>query len=180
MLFFTKFKYYHYKTRNIMKKYLITALLLLTACGPQIGVLGSTHTHQDLLIMINGEKYSLSKPQFMVKAKEVHVESMDGDAIHVHATGVTLGHFFKTLGMKLDDECFKTREVKYCSQENKKVSVYVNGELLPGAQDYVMQDLDKILVVYGAEDDAQVAEYLPLVTDKAKIESGVGKTMKLG
>jgi len=159
---------------------LIALLVLLAGCAkrPPIGPLGGIHIHADYEVYIDGTPVDFAKREYMVKAQYVHIEGMDGDVIHVHATGVTIGEFFRTLGMKLTDECFKMGK-KYCTDEQKTLKFYVNGEPNDLYGDYLIGDKDKLLISYGPVDE-NVSAQIASVTEKARTESGSGRTMKLG
>jgi hypothetical protein len=157
-----------------MKRFLVlAAVLLLAACGtpqPVIGPLGGIHTHADFKVYLDGKAIDFAKPQYMVKAKYVHVEDMDGDVIHFHATGVTIGEFFRTLGMKFDNKCFVKDGKNYCTDAQNTLKFYVNGEPNEFYGDYLTSDLDKILISYGPKDE-DVSAQLASITDKAKTQS---------
>lgn len=156
----------------------IILLLFLASCGPTIGPIGGIHIHADFKVYIDGNSVNFSKPEYMVRAKHVHVEDMDGDVIHVHATGVTIGEFFNTLGMKFTNSCLKIEGLQYCSSGEKTLKFYVNGEPNSEYDNYLMGDLDKILISYGNEPPDKIKQQLASITDKAKEASG--KNMDLG
>ena len=116
----------------------------------------------------------------MVKAQYAHIEGMDGEVIHVHATGINTGDYFKTLGMRLSDNCFVLNkrlggQKKFCTDETNTLKFFVNGNPNDLYDDYFIKDLDKILISYGPKDE-DVSEQLASITDKANIESGSGRT----
>lgn len=159
-------------------KYLIVVLILVAigwgvfqwiANGTRIGPVGSTHIHQDVKVYLDGTQLSLSQQKYQVRAPQVHVESGDGDVIHVHATGVPIGMFFDSLGMKLSSTCFKTDNgTNYCNNGNRTLKFYVNGQLNSEFDKYLLRDLDKILISYGSEGEAAIQRQLETITDKAK------------
>jgi len=156
-----------------MKRFLmLAAVLLLVACSakPQIGPLGGIHTHADFKVYLDGKPVNFAQRQYMVKVQYVHVEDMDGDVIHFHATGVTVGEFFRTLGMKFDGKCFVKDGKNYCTDAQNTLKFYVNGEPNELYGDYLTSDLDKMLISYGPKDE-NVSAQLASVTDKAKIQS---------
>jgi len=159
----------------------LAVLLLLAACSkqPSIGPLGGIHTHADYKVYIDGKPIDFSKREYMVREQYVHVENMNGNVIHFHASGVTVGEFFRTLGMRFTSECFVMGKQKYCTGEGKTLKFYVNGEPNDLYGDYLTSDLDKILISYGSADE-DVTEQLASITNYAKVESGSGKQMKLG
>lgn len=158
----------------------LATVLLLAGCAnkPQIGPLGGVHWHADFKVFVDGKPISFVKRDLMVKAQYVHIENMDGDVIHVHASGVTVGEFFRTLGMKLNNECFLINKQKYCSDEQKTLKFYVNGEPNDLYGDYLIGDQDQLLISYGPANE-DIKEQLASITHKARIESGAGKEMDL-
>lgn len=138
-------------------------------------VVSEYHIHADLLIMLDGEQYDLSADRFQTTVDNpldgvTHLHNNDGDVIHVHAEGVTLGYFLETLGFQLSEDCFITPdEDSYCNTQAKQLTFMVNGQDEASPQDYVIGDLDRILIAYG--DPANATVYMEQVTDKACIYS---------
>ena len=166
-----------------MKKTFMLGFLALTlmiaGCSsdkPQnnFGPLGSTHNHADIKIYMLGNALDFSVPQYQVMDKLVHFESRDGDVIHTHAVGVNLGFLLETVGMNLESECFTTDSGnKYCNSGKAQLKVFVkrNGADWDQAVDpanYVIFDLDKILINFGTQDEEELRELMDKVTDKAR------------
>jgi hypothetical protein len=155
----------------------LAALLVIAGCAkqPPIGPVGSTHLHADYKVYIDNKPISFVKREYMVAAPHVHIEGMDGDVIHVHATGVTIGEYFRTLGMKFSNSCFILDKPldgvkKFCNEEGKTLKFYVNGEPNDLYGDYLISDKDKLLISYGPADE-DIKHQLAAITDKARIES---------
>ncbi|MDP3741695.1 MAG: hypothetical protein Q8R15_00090 [Candidatus Micrarchaeota archaeon] len=161
--------------------YLIILLILIgglsltyrwAASTPHIGPVGSTHIHQDFKVYLNGNQLDFSQQKYQVRAPYAHVEDNDGDVIHVHATGVTLGMFIDSLDMQLTNNCFKTDDgTSYCNNGNNTLKFYVNN--VPNTQfnKYELRELDKILISYGAENETAIQMQLNTITNKAIEES---------
>ena len=114
------------------------------------GVLGSAHEHAAFAARLNGTQFDFGTPQYQVKSKYMHVENEDGTTLHRHATKVPIYEFFKTIKMNLTNNCFTTdKGVKYCSNEKNNLEFYVNGSKVSSISDYVFNDGDRILIVYG-------------------------------
>ncbi len=143
-----------------------------------IGAVGSTHIHADLSIVLDGKQITPFSVKYYVRSPYVHVESGPGAGyvVHIHATGVPLGMFIKSLGMGLDENCFTyDTGVKYCN-DGKTVKMFVknnNGEWKKNYDfgNYVFESLDKILISYGNETDEELQQQMEKVTDFAKVES---------
>lgn len=156
---------------------MIPALFLISCTAKEnLEPYGSTHIHADFKVYILGKPIDFNSPKYQVMEALTHVENGDGEVIHIHATGITPGYFFKSLGFGLTDECFALDTGnKYCNSAKATLKVYLknrssNWEQIYYPSDYVMQDLDRILVTYGSEDNKQIKEQQSTVTDKAKYE----------
>ena len=157
-------------------------VLVISGCNSNknnFGPLGSTHIHADFKVYILGNPIDFSLSKYQLRDQLTHVENGDGDVIHMHATRINLGYFFETVGMKIDNDCITLDTGnKYCTHDNAKLRVFLkNGnsdwEQLYYPADYVMQDLDKILLTYGTENDEKIKKLEGSVTDKAKAAGGM-------
>jgi hypothetical protein len=122
----------------------------ITPNNPAYGVLGSAHVHAAFAVKLNGTKLDFSDNKYQVKSRFMHVENGDGDTLHRHATGVPVAEFFKSIKMNATDSCFTNDNgTKYCSNGKQNLEFYVNGNKTKSIADYVFNDDDRILVVYG-------------------------------
>jgi len=162
---------------------LIALAFLIYGCSNEknnFGPLGSTHQHADIKVYVLENAIDFSLPQYQLQDRLTHLEDGDGDVVHTHATGITLGYLFRTLGMKISDECLKLNTGnEYCNVGNAKLNVFAKNrnsewEAIFYASDYIIQDMDKILVTYGTESEEEIKEQMESVTDKAK-ESSMAK-----
>lgn len=135
-----------------------------------------THEHIDFAVFLDGVRYNFSQERFMsgdVELSEiVHLHDMKGNIIHKHAKGITLGYFFGTLGMKFNSTCFVVDGAEYCSNEGSTLRMFVNGKQNYDFDNYKLNDLDRILITYGDETTAQIAEQVSSVGNEACIQSG--------
>ncbi|MBI2148920.1 hypothetical protein HYU23_04520 [Candidatus Woesearchaeota archaeon] len=147
-----------------------------------IGDLGSQHIHADWKIYINGQQLDFTGKDHMTRMKSgssvssfIHVDSgapapeKTGDVIHMHAKGIPLWIFFESLGMKFNNDCLvlDTGE-KYCNNKEKSLKFYVNSQSNNQYENYVFNDLDKILISYGDETEEEIQQQLSAITDYAK------------
>ena len=122
----------------------------ITPNNPAYGVLGSAHVHAAFAVKLNGTKLDFSDNKYQVKSRFMHVENGDGNTLHRHATGVPVAEFFKSIKMNVTDSCFTNDNgTKYCSNGKQNLEFYVNGNKTKSIADYVFNDDDRILVVYG-------------------------------
>ena len=122
----------------------------ITPNNPAYGVLGSAHVHAAFDVKLNGTKLDFSDNKYQVKSRFMHVENGDGNTLHRHATGVPIAEFFRSIKMNVTDSCFTNDNgTKYCSNGKENLEFYVNGNKTKSIADYVFNDDDRILIVYG-------------------------------
>ncbi|MDH3501809.1 MAG: protein-disulfide isomerase [Nitrosopumilus sp.] len=130
--------------------------------GPEnAGVLGSEHSHAAILVKIFGDMFDFSAPAYQIKSSWIHFEGRDGTTIHKHATGVTLGYLFETLGLGLDDQCFVFQDGRsFCTNEDYSLKFYINGEKVNDIRSYEITEDDRILISYGGETPEEIEAQL--------------------
>jgi hypothetical protein len=127
------------------------------------GALGSAHQHAAFLVKVNGENIDFSQPQYQVVSDFIHVENGDGTTLHRHATNVTFADFLETVKMDIDQEnnCLVfTNGTQYCNNNDNQLRTFVNGNSGESISDYVINDNDRLLVIYGNETEEQLTEAL--------------------
>lgn len=133
------------------------------------------HEHADFAVYLNGQKFDFTPAKYQSSETnpldpDAHLHDGNGEITHKHRKGITLGYFFKTIGMKFDSQCFVTDDGKqYCNTADKKLSMYVNGKENTAFGNYEFTDLDKILITYG--DQTAVANQITSVSDDACLYS---------
>ena len=137
------------------------------------GALGSAHTHAAFLVKVNGENIDFSQPQYQVQSDYIHVENGDGTTLHRHATNVTFADFLKSIKMDLDEtnNClvFTNNGTQYCHNNDNQLRTFINGNPTDSISDYVINDNDRLLVIYGNETQEQINEALDEL-NKIKIQ----------
>lgn len=138
-------------------------LQLLAGIGP----LGSAHLHADVKVYNNGKAIDFSQKKYQLTTSFMHFEEGIGDVIHTHATGLTVGHMFNSVGMNFNRNCIVIERKNYCNDGNNKLKFYVNGQLNNEFDTYVIKDLNKILISYGNENEAAIQQQLSSLTNLA-------------
>ncbi len=138
------------------------------------GALGSAHTHAAFLVKVNGENIDFSQPQYQVVSDYIHVENGDGTTLHRHATNVTFADFLESVKMDLDEEnnCLVfTNGTQYCNNNDNQLRTFVNGNQTSteSISNYVVNDNDRLLVMYGNETEEQLTKALDEL-NKIKIQ----------
>ena len=141
----------------------------------KIGILGSQHIHADFKVYIDRKSINFANPNYYMKSSFLHLDDNRNkeDAsgvLHMHATGVPLWIFFKSIGMDFNKDCITLEnKEKFCNDGNKKLKFYVNGKENNEFENYVFNDLDKILISYGDESEDEIKNKLASITDFAKL-----------
>jgi len=129
----------------------------VSGAPPGAGRLGDAHENISLLVRIFGDKFDFSSPAFQVKSSYIHFEGREGNTVHRHSSGVTMGYLFETLGITLTDECYIFPDGReFCINEDYSLKFYINHEQVPSILDYVGNEGDRILVSYGNETPEQI------------------------
>ena len=128
---------------------------------PGAGKLGDEHEHASMLVRIFGDKFDFSATTYQIKSSWIHFEESDGNTIHRHSSGVTLGYLYDTLGIGIDENCYVFSDGRqFCTNEDYSLKYFINGDSVNRINDYVIQDDDRILISYGAETEEQINEQL--------------------
>ncbi len=155
----------------------IAGKVLLDSGAPEIGIVGDVHYHADFALYIDSERFDFAQEKYMSTENKslsnfVHLHDLKGNIIHKHAEGVTLGLFFETLDMNLNDTCLVLDDgTSYCNEENKEWKMYVNGKHNDQFAGYDIRDEDKILLSYGDEVEEELKAQIDSVSDEACIYS---------
>jgi len=125
------------------------------------GVLGDEHEHASILVRIHTDKFDFSVPAYQIKSSWIHFEGQDGNTIHRHASGVTLGYLFDTLRITLTDQCFVFPDGReFCTNDEYSLKFYINHNQVPDIRNYVLQEDDRILISYGDQTPEQIEAQL--------------------
>lgn len=117
----------------------------------KIGLLGSAHIHADLKVYINNNAVNFAKPEYFMKSMMLHLDNNQnpedaGGVLHMHATGIPLWLFFKSVGIELPDN----------------VELYVNGKQNSEGLNYVFEDGDKLLITDSDSEDVVQKQILSI------------------
>ena len=125
------------------------------------GVLGDDHSHTSILVRIFGDKFDFSSPSYQIKSSWIHFEGQDGNTIHRHSTGVTMGFLFESLGLGLDAQCFIFQDERaFCTNDEYSLKFYINHDEVLDIRDYVGQEGDRVLISYGSDSPESIENQL--------------------
>jgi hypothetical protein len=129
------------------------------------GPVGSAHEHAAFLVMLDRVPINFSQSQYQVKSNLIHVENGDGTTLHRHATGVPFIEFLKSVDMDIQDECFIGDDGReYCDTADKKLRYFVNGNQTSSIANYVPKENDRILLVYGDENEGELKREIDVLS----------------
>ena len=134
------------------------------------GALGSAHEHAAFLVKINGKNIDFSLPKYQVQSDYIHVENGDGTTLHRHATNVTFADFLDSVKMSINQEnnnnCLVfDNGTQYCDDSQHKLKAFINGNLTTAISNYIINNNDRLLLIYGNETDDQINKAVKEVND---------------
>lgn len=122
----------------------------------------STHYHANFALYINGEHEKFESFTFYEEVQScsaedqnnprhrVHMHQPENDVVHVHAEGVTWGHFFANLGYGLTNKAVTTDEGVFVDGQNgKELNFVLNGQPATSIDNKVIESGDALLIDYG-------------------------------
>ena len=134
--------------------------------GPQIGPVGSTHEHLDVLVYIDGEPLDLNQSRYAMKSGYGHIHGGEGDIMHLHAINIPLSWFMESIDLSITLDSINVHGMEYSTDENNVFLMFVNGDTITNV-DYVLTDEDKILIYYGPGSDDDISRALSLVPNRS-------------
>lgn len=180
-----------YRQRKLFIKIALGALMLILLCTgllrflegerASFGRTESNHVHSDIALWINGEKFNLGNGTYISSDESTlsnyaHIHDSLGSVMHVHALGVTYGYAFETLGITFNDKCISLDQEKksYCAnaKEGTSIAFYLNGKKVDTIQSVIINDLDKLSIIFGKEQSEAQHELDEKITDNACLYSG--------
>ena len=134
------------------------------------GALGSAHEHAAFLVKINGKNIDFSLPKYQVQSDYIHVENGDGTTLHRHATNVTFADFLDSVKMSINQEnnnnCLVfDNGTQYCDDSQHKLNAFINGNLTTAISNYIINNNDRLLLIYGNETEDQINKAVKEVND---------------
>ena len=98
--------------------------------APQIGPIGSTHQHIDLLIHVDGQIIDLNQTQYAHQSNYAHLHQNETDVIHLHAINIPLSWFMDSLNIPITDSSLTLDGQTYNEDELNKLHIIINLSLI--------------------------------------------------
>lgn len=141
----------------------------------------SVHYHANWAMIIDGERVDLTGARYMVDVLQcmidptmqtpedrVHMHEGNHDIVHVHASGVTWGHFLANLGFGVGDDYLETRDELQQSDSARTLKFVLNGRQVRSIRNLAVGDRDRLLISLGPETlEDVIATQFPTVAETA-------------
>lgn len=101
-----------------------------------------------------------------------HMHSQNSSLVHVHAHGVTWGHFLANLGYGLTNESIKTDKAVFVSEGDNKLSFVLNGKNELSIANRVIGSEDRLLINYGNDNSDTLKQRFDQIASDAKDFNG--------
>jgi hypothetical protein len=157
---------------------LLVGILLFVAVRAALQQDHSTHYHANFALHINGEQEKFDSFTFFEEVQScsaedhnnprhrAHMHQPENDLVHVHAEGVTWGHFFANLGYGLTNKAITTDDGVFVDgQDGHKLAFVLNGEPVTSIDNKVIESGDALLIDYG--DGKKIEEKYSQITRDA-------------
>jgi hypothetical protein len=135
------------------------------------------HEHADFAIFLHGERLNFDDERYFSDgehqhAPDVHIHPNRPNVVHKHRQNVNWARFFGSLGIVLEDERFVDADGReYRNGPAGTLKFFINGVQVDSLMHERISDLDRVLITFGAESEAELAAQLAAVGDEACIPS---------
>ncbi len=130
------------------------------------------HYHANFALYINGQRDEFKNFTFYEEIQScgsdehdnpktrAHLHDNNNHVIHVHAPGVTWGHFFANLGYTLDDALIKTDNGVFIDgQDGNHLTFMLNGKPVSAIANETIRSKDALLINYGQDSEATLKQH---------------------
>lgn len=162
----------------LLMGFILGFLTLLTVRVIAYEPAAPTHYHANFALYVNGQKDEFKSFTFYEEIQacsagegepkaRVHMHDQKNGLIHVHAEGVTWGHFFANLGYGLTDKALVTDDGVFSPTESAKLTFLINGEPVGAVANRLIKSTDRLLINYGSEDTTTLKQRFDAVSTDA-------------
>lgn len=116
------------------------------AAAPTPHDLRSVHYHGTIEVIVDGQRVDFSRDGYQHRERFFHFEGGEGRQWHGHARGITFETAMATLGIGVTENSVTYGGTTYADDENARVSVTVNGDVVT-PRTYPLQKGDDIRIV---------------------------------
>ncbi len=138
------------------------------------------HYHANFALYIDGERYDFSWDEYMEDVEgcglsdtmypedRAHLHENNPDTIHVHARGVSWGHFFANNGFTFGQNFISLPSWEI--RENTDINAmhfFLNGKEVQNPFNRLIKSEDRLLITYGDETPDELANLYETVSTNA-------------
>jgi hypothetical protein len=138
------------------------------------------HYHANWAVFVDGQRLDLTANRYMEDVFQctvdptqqrpedrVHMHENNHDVVHVHAAGVTWGHFIDNLGFGMGDDYLYTDAARYESAEDRSLKFVLNGTEVRTIRNRAIRDQDRLVISFGPEtiDEVLAVQYPQVAVD---------------
>lgn len=121
----------------------------------------SVNKQASFAIFTNGTFREFSAAMYHNLSQDVYIEANKPNIIKIRKEGITWNDFFSTLPFKLTHACLTTgTKETFCTNEDKTLKFYLNGERKEQILDQLINNGDKLLITYGNESEGAIEKQL--------------------
>jgi hypothetical protein len=174
------------KRLNVNKLVILSLVFFLAGIMSFIGLRyamfkdTNVHYHANFALFVNGKRDEFKSFTFYEEETactsddknnpkdRVHMHDQNNGLVHVHATGVTWGHFFANIGYTLGDQVLKTDQGVYVDgQDSNHLTFILNGQQVDNIANRLIKSEDRLLINYGNDDSKTIQKRFDIVPTDA-------------
>lgn len=143
-----------------------------------VGLPKPVHYHANFAVFINGQRQQFQGPQYYQEVSacaeksspldRVHMHDQNGHLVHVHDNLVTWSDLFTNLGWSLNNSMIFDGKTAYVDGQGGSLHFILNGRETRSVADEIIGDQDRLLISYGADDQATLSSEFSQVESDAK------------
>lgn len=140
----------------------------------------SLHYHANFAIFVDGQQLKLEGPSFYEEVatcgvdgendpkRRVHLHNNEAEVVHVHDEAATWGQLLANLRYGLSDSSITLDDIVLVDNtDGKQLTFWLNGKLVDRISNQVISSKDVLLISYGSEDEAALAQQFASIPNTA-------------
>jgi hypothetical protein len=118
-----------------------------------------------ILVMIDDLEFLFYTSGYQMQDPHIFFSDGDGNTIHRYHEDATMELLFNSMDVGIEDQCYVFPKSTgypsdhFCVNDDYSLKYFINGKPVSGILDYIIQDNDRILIIFGNETDKQIQEY---------------------
>jgi hypothetical protein len=159
---------------------IIWVVLFLTGYVLSASEHAAPHFHANFAMHINGERVDFSAVEYsediagcsitgeITPKDRVHLHENNQDTIHIHASGVSWGHFFANNNFSFWENYISLDSGEMFQNNNiAKIQYVLNGKIKNNPFNRAIWSKDRLLINYGTQTEIELLELYETVSDNA-------------